>query len=36
MDYLNEPGRFLRLWSKDHLYLINKAFVLRIIEADSE
>ena len=32
VDYVNEPGRFLRLWTKDFLYLINKAFVLRLIE----
>jgi hypothetical protein len=32
VDYLNEPGRFLRLWSKETLYLINKAFVLRVVE----
>lgn len=32
VDYLNEPGRFLRLWAKDTLYLINKTFVLRILE----
>jgi hypothetical protein len=32
VDYLNEPGRFLRLWAKDRLYLINKAFVLRVVE----
>jgi hypothetical protein len=33
VDYVNEPGRFLRLWTKDSLYLINKAFVLRMVEA---
>ena len=33
VDYLNEPGRFLRLWATDRLYLINKAFVLRVVEA---
>ena len=32
VDYVNEPGRFLRLWTKDFLYLINKAFVLRLTE----
>ena len=32
MDYLNEPGRFVRLWAKETLYLINKAFVLRVVE----
>ena len=33
VDYVNEPGRFLRLWTRDFLYLINKAFVLRLVEA---
>ena len=32
VDYLNAPGRFLRLWAKETLYLINKAFVLRVVE----
>lgn len=32
VDYLNETGRFLRLWAKDRLYLINKTFVSRIVE----
>ena len=32
VDYVNEPGRFLHLWRGDHLYLINKAFVLRLVE----
>jgi hypothetical protein len=32
VDYLNEPGRFLRLWARETLYLINKAFVLRVVE----
>ena len=31
-DYLNEPGRFFRLWANETLYLINKAFVLRVVE----
>jgi hypothetical protein len=33
VDYVNEPGRFLRLWTNDRLYLINKAFVLRLVES---
>jgi len=33
VDYVNEPGRFLRVWTKDFLYLINKAFVLRVVES---
>jgi hypothetical protein len=36
VDYVNEPGRFLRLWTKDFLYLINKAFVLRLVETDED
>jgi hypothetical protein len=32
VDYLNEPGRFLRLWAKETLYLINRAVVLRVAE----
>jgi hypothetical protein len=36
VDYVNEPGRFLRLWTNDFLYLINKAFVLRVVEADRD
>jgi len=32
VDYLNEKGRFLRLWARDRLYLINKAFVLRVVQ----
>jgi hypothetical protein len=32
IDYVNEPGRFLRLWAKETLYLINKAFVLRVVQ----
>jgi len=36
VDYVNEPGRFVRLWTKDFLYLINKAFVLRLVETDED
>jgi hypothetical protein len=32
VDYLNETGRFVRLWARDRLYLINKTYVLRIVE----
>ena len=32
IDYVNEPGRFLRLWAKETLYLINKTFVLRVVQ----
>ena len=36
VDFLNETGRFLRLWTKDFLYLINKACVLRLTDAPRE
>ena len=32
-DYLNGPGRFFRLRTADRLFLINKYFVERVIEA---
>jgi hypothetical protein len=32
-DYLNAPGRFFRLRTPDRLFLINKFFVARVIEA---
>lgn len=35
-DYLNLPGRFFRLWEGEHLYLVNKSFVLRIVETGKE
>jgi hypothetical protein len=31
-DYLNEPGRFFRLWTTDRLYLVNRAYVIRVLE----
>ena len=31
-DYLNREGRFFRLWQADFLYLVNKAFVVRVVE----
>jgi len=31
-DHLNGPGRFLRLWAPDRVYLVNKAYVLRVVE----
>jgi hypothetical protein len=31
-DYLNQEGRFFSLWHGENLYLINKAFVLRVVE----
>jgi hypothetical protein len=32
VDYLNEPGHLFRLWTGEHLYLINKRFVVRVVE----
>lgn len=32
VDYLNQTGRFVRLWTADRLYLVNKAYVLRVAE----
>jgi hypothetical protein len=34
VDYMNAPGRFFRLWREDHVYLVNKAFLLRIFQLD--
>ena len=31
-DYMNIEGRFFRLWREDDVYLVNKSFVLRVIE----
>lgn len=31
-DYLNQEGRFFRLWESDRLYLINKSYVLHVVE----
>lgn len=36
VDHLNAAGRFLRLWEKERLYLINKAFVRSVVERDEE
>jgi len=33
VDYLNSAGRFLRLWTPERVYLINKSFVERVFEA---
>ena len=32
VDYLNDPGRLFRLWTGEHLYLVNKRFVVRVVE----
>jgi hypothetical protein len=31
-DYLNREGRCFRLWQPDHLFIVNKKFVLRVVE----
>lgn len=31
-DYLNLPGRFFRLWEGEHVYLVNKSLVFRVVE----
>ncbi len=33
-DHMNRPAHFFRLWTPDHLYLVNKSRVLRIVEID--
>ena len=33
VDVMNRRERFLRLWSGDRVYLVNKAAVLRVVEA---
>jgi len=32
VDYLNQTGRFLRLWTPERLYLVNTAYIIRVIE----
>lgn len=31
-DYMNSEGRFFRLWQAEHVLLVNKSYVLRVIE----
>jgi hypothetical protein len=31
-DFLNDSGRFFRLWTNDVVYLVNKRFVARVLE----
>lgn len=33
-DHLNEAGRFLRVWSGERLFLVNKAFVVRVVQPE--
>ncbi len=35
IDYLNRTDRFVRLWTSEHLYLLNKAFVIGVTERDA-
>lgn len=35
-DHINRPDLFFRLWTSDHLFIVNKAHVLRIIEIEDE
>jgi len=34
VDYLNDCGRFFRLWTTTHLYLVNTGYVIRLSEVD--
>jgi hypothetical protein len=36
VDHLNQASRFLRLWTVDRVYLINKSFVLGVAELDDD
>lgn len=31
-DYLNDAGQFVRLWTADKLYLVNKTHISRVVE----
>ncbi len=31
-DYMNSEGRFFRLWQEEHVLLVNRSYVLRVIE----
>ena len=35
-DHMNRPAQFFRLWTSDHLYIVNKVHVLRLIEVQEE
>lgn len=35
VDYLNQVERFCRLWTGEHLYLVNKSFIVRVKEVAS-
>ena len=34
IDHLNGPGSFVRLWTSDEHYLINKAHILHVTEPE--
>lgn len=33
-DHMNRPSHFFRLWTADHMYIVNKHHVLRLIEIE--
>jgi len=35
VDYLNQSGRFFRLWTATHLYLVNTGYVIRVADTKS-
>jgi hypothetical protein len=35
-DHINRPDHFFRLWTADHLYIINKGHVLRLVELQED
>ena len=32
VDHLNRPGAFLRLWTSEEHYLVNKTQILHVVE----
>lgn len=32
VDHLNQTGRFVRLWAGERLYLVNAAYIVRVVE----
>jgi hypothetical protein len=35
-DHMNRDAHFFRLWTSDHLYIVNKSHVLRLIETSED
>ncbi len=35
-DHMNRDAHFFRLWTSDHLYIVNKSHVLRLIETTED